>query len=67
MRWAKHVAPVGEREFRSVFCFRRSEGEDNIKSHLQEIIIGSIDSTDLVQYSYSLRAFVDAVVILQCP
>jgi hypothetical protein len=78
MRWAGHVARMGDR--RGVYrgLVGKPEGkrqlgrpsrrwEDNIKKDLQEVGCGGLDWTDMAQDKDRWRAVVNAVMNLQVP
>jgi len=73
MRWAGHVARMGERrvvyrilvgnpEGKKPLGRPRSRWEDNIKIDVQEVGRGGMDWIDLAQERYWRRAFVNAVM-----
>jgi len=78
MRWAGHVARVGER--RGVYRVLagkplgkrplgrpRRRWEDNIKMDLQEVGCGGVDWIELAQDRDKCRALVNAVMNLRVP
>jgi hypothetical protein len=76
MKWARHVACVGERRgFYRVLVMKpegkgtpgrpRHRWEDNIKMDLQEVGCGDLYWIDLAQYRDRWRAFVNAVMNLR--
>jgi len=78
MRWAGHVACLGERrgvnrvlvgkpEGKRPFGRPRRRWEDNIKMGLQEVGCGGMDWIDLAQDRERRRAFVNAVMNLRVP
>ena len=78
MRWAKHVARMGERRgvYRVLVGKRdgkrplgrsRNRWEDNIKMDLQEMGYGGMDWIDLAQDRDRWRALVNAVMNLRVP
>jgi hypothetical protein len=68
MRWAGHVARIGERRGVYRFLVGKPEGrprhrwEDNIKMDLQEVGYGDLDWTDLAEGRDRWRALVNAVM-----
>jgi len=78
MRWAWHVARIGERrgiyrvlvgkpEGKRLLGKRRRRWEDNIKMDLQEVGCGCVDWTELAQGSVRWWALVNAVMNLRVP
>jgi len=78
MRWAEHVALMGERrgvyrvlvgkpEGRRPLGRPRRRWEDNIKMDLQEMGCGGMDWIDLAQDRDSWRALVTAVMKVRVP
>jgi len=78
MRWAKHIARMGERrgvyrilvgkpEGKKSFERPRRRWEDNIKIDLQAVGSGVMDWNELAQDSDSWRELVNAVMNLRVP
>ena len=78
MRWAGHVARVGERrsayrvlvgkpEGKRPFGRLRHRWEDNIKMDIQEVGCGSMDWIELAQDRDRWRALVNAIMKLRVP
>jgi len=76
MRWAGHVASMGEKRGVNRVLVRKSEGkrplgrprsrwEDNIKMDLQEMGSRDMDCMELAQYRDRCRALVNAVTNLR--
>ena len=78
MRWAGHVACMGEKkgvysvlvgkhEGKRPLGRNRSRWDDNIKMDLQEVLYGNVNWIDLAQDRDRLRALVNAVMKLRVP
>ena len=78
IRWAGHVARMGERKGEYWVLVRKPEGkrplgrprprwEDNIKMDLEEVGCGGMDWIELAQNRDRLRAFVNTVMNLRVP
>jgi hypothetical protein len=78
MRWAGHVARIGERRNMYRLLVGKPEGKrplgrprrrwiDNIKKDLLEIELGVVDWIGLAQDRYRWRALVNAVMNLRVP
>jgi hypothetical protein len=78
MRWAGHVARMGEGrgvyrvlvgkpEGRRPLGRPRRRWEDNIRMDLQEVGCGYMDWTGLAQHRYSWRTLLSAVMNLRVP
>ena len=78
MRWAGHVARMGEKLRVHKVLVEKPEGkkpvgrprrrwEDNIKMGLQEVGFEGVDWTDLAQDRDRWRALVNAVINLRIP
>ena len=78
MRWAGHVARMGEKRGVYSVLVRKSEvkrplgrprrrWEDNIKMEIQEVSCGGMDWFELAQDRDRWRALVNAVMNLQAP
>jgi hypothetical protein len=78
MRWAGHVAPLGEGrsvyrvlvgrpEFKTPLGRPRRRWADNIKMDLREMGIDGANWIELAQYRVRWRAFVNTVMNLRVP
>jgi hypothetical protein len=78
MRWAGHVARVGERKGVFRVLVGRPEGnrplgkprrrwDDNIKMGLEEVVCGDMDWIELAEAGKSRRVFVSAMMELPVP
>jgi hypothetical protein len=78
MRWAGHVARMGEKRNVYRLLVGKSEGKrslgrprcrwiDNIKTDLLEIGVNVVDWIGLAQYRYRWRALVNSVMNLRVP
>jgi hypothetical protein len=74
MRWAGHMARMGEEKKVYKVLVRKPEGrrplerpwrrwEDGIRMHLMETGLGSVDWIRLAQYGDRWRAVVNAVIV----
>jgi hypothetical protein len=78
MRWAEHVARMGEVRGAYIILVGRPEGrrplggprrrwEDNIKMDLREVEFGDVDWIDLAQDRDKWRTLVNTVMNLRVP
>jgi hypothetical protein len=78
MRWAGHIALMGERRGVYRVLVEKPEGirplgrprhrwEDNIKMDFQKVGWGSTDCAEVAQYRESWRAFLNAVMNIRVP
>jgi hypothetical protein len=78
MRWAGHVAPMGEKRNVYMLLVGKPEGKrplgrprrrwiDNIKMDLLEILLNVVDWIGLAQDRYRWRALVNSVMNLRVP
>jgi hypothetical protein len=78
MRWAGHVARMGEKRNVYRLLVGKSEGKrplgrprhrwtDNIKMDLLEIVVSVVDLIALAQDRYRWRALVNSVINLRVP
>ena len=78
MRWAGHVARMGERRGAYMVLMDKPEGkrtlgrhrrrwDNNIKMHLQKVAVGGLDRIDLAQDRDRWQALVIAVMNLRVP
>jgi hypothetical protein len=78
MRWAEHVARIGERralyrvlvgkpEGKRLLGIHRRRWEDNIKMDLQELGLVGMDGINVAQDMDRWRALVNAVMNLRVP
>jgi len=78
MRWARHVAHLGERRVLYIGLLGKPEGkrplgrhmlrrDDNIKMDFKEVERGDLDRIELAQDRERWRAFVNVVMNLRVP